>query len=559
MSVENFDGDGLADQPSIIYSFETDNFGDVEIRELARSGFGEVGPSPGDVIERETTTSDPTDSLPELELPGQDGLTREDCGENIPAFACLGHDSADSAGCGKPVYVGRTCANPTCERDWPAAVKRKIVRTAGKLEGFRRALYARNNGRKDIDFNHVVASPPDGFAVDSETPLKRTLLILKTLLEKHWGIEGFVAIFHPYRIKKEYRKDQYEHGGAEGEGDMTWKDVLDEGNPYQYLTFEPHFHLFFPAPRASFDYSVAEAIEAQSGWLFHRITKGGEDNNVSVEDLDDLVHQLTYCFSHAGVREVGPRDELASRMKGDLHNCYIPDGVEEEVLAMFCNAAPKLLGVRFANMNEATCSAEISQNGLGSDESESPDRADTCHDECGCDSDQRRHPLHDVWNPDLGADAPSTSSGGNPWPGDEFDAGSGGTSSHEDMWASPSVGSSSTQSKTKDSSAASVAATTEDSDPSPEAVDEGDTPSDEPAPPAVDARSECGGTLRPIYEAEERLEDDSWCKQAEYVSGLRDAYAEWEDLVDDEQEKPWVDVDDDDDDLDAAGSVVRTD
>lgn len=57
---------------------------------------------------------------------------------------------------------------------------------------------------------------------------------------------------------------------------MTWKDVLDEDedNPYQYLTFEPHFHLFFSAPRASFDYSVAEAIEAQSGWLFHRITKG---------------------------------------------------------------------------------------------------------------------------------------------------------------------------------------------------------------------------------------------------------------------------------------------
>ena len=357
MSVENFDGDGLADQPSIIYSFETDDADDIQIRELARSGFGEPGPSPGDMIERETTKSNLTEGLPELDLPGSDGLQENDCGEDIPAFACLGHDADDSAGCGKPVYVGRTCGSPACERDWPAAVKRKVVRTAGKLEGFRRALYARYDGRKDIDINHAVASPPDEFAVDSESPLERTLLIIKTLLEEHWAIDGFVAIYHPYRIKKEYRADQYEHGGAEGEGDMTWKDVLDEDDPYQYLTFEPHFRLFFPAPRASFDYSVAEALEDQSGWLFHRITKG-EESNVSVEDLDDLVHQLTYCFSHAGVRSVGPREELASRMKGDLHNCYIPDGVKNETLAMFCGAAPKLLGTRFAMLILTTLASD---------------------------------------------------------------------------------------------------------------------------------------------------------------------------------------------------------
>ena len=106
MSVENFDGDGFADQPSIVYAFESDDSGDVEIGELSRSGFGEVGPSPGDVIERETTKSDPTERLPELEPPRQGGLAQNDCGEDIPAFACLGHDSADSAGCGKPVYVG---------------------------------------------------------------------------------------------------------------------------------------------------------------------------------------------------------------------------------------------------------------------------------------------------------------------------------------------------------------------------------------------------------------------------------------------------------------------
>jgi hypothetical protein len=76
MSVENFDGNGFADQPSIIYSLEKDDSGEVQIRELARSGFGQAGHSLGDVIERETTKSDPTDTLTELEFLGHGDYAR---------------------------------------------------------------------------------------------------------------------------------------------------------------------------------------------------------------------------------------------------------------------------------------------------------------------------------------------------------------------------------------------------------------------------------------------------------------------------------------------------
>ena len=89
---------------------------------------------------------------------------------------------------------------------------------------------------------------------------------------------------------------------------MTWKEALDRDDPEQYLTFEPHFHTFFLAPRASFDYLTTEAVKDDTGWLFHQITKGDETTNISVEDLDDLVHQFTYCFSHAGVRETSAID-----------------------------------------------------------------------------------------------------------------------------------------------------------------------------------------------------------------------------------------------------------
>ena len=543
MSVENFDGDGFADQPSIIYAFEADDSGDVEIRELARSGFGEVGASPGDVLERETTKSDPTDSLPELDLPGQGGLAQTDCGEDIPAFAC-----ADDEGCGKPVFVGRTCANPTCERDWAAAVKRKVVTTAGKLEGLRRAIYARYDGRKDIDFNHVVASPPDGFAVDSENPLKRTLLILKTLLEKKWNVDGFVTIFHPFRIKKEYRADQYEHGGAEGEGDMTWKDVLSEDNPYEYLVISPHFHLFFPAVRKSFDYLVAEAVEEETGWLFHRITKG-EDSNVSVEDLTDLVHQLTYCYSHAGIRRVGPRDELASRMKGELHNCYIPDGVEDETLVMFCDAAPKLLGVRFANLNDATCDAEISnQETINEDTSPSTTEAACSQDsgqDCEC-PDRENHPLDDVWNPDSGGQSIS-GRGGNPWTSNTLDAGAGSGDGAGDDWTGGSSASSSTGTQS-DSAVSNVAET------SGAETDGPDTES-----PVVDDPEPCGGSLRPMHSAQTRLEDEEWCQQAEHVSGFRSAVKEWRSITGGDEDHPWVEEPPDDTEEDTYPEVVYDD
>lgn len=514
MSVENFEGEGLADQPSIIYGFEKDDSGEVEIRELSRSGFGSPGMSPGEVIERDSTKSTLDDRLPESDLPGEGGLQQDDCGDDLPAYSC---SSAD--GCGKPVFVGRTCGSPACERCWPAAVKSKAVRIAGKLEGFRRALYGRYEGRRDIDFNHVVASLP-WLVLDSDAPLERALLILQTLLEEQWGIEGFVAIFHPYRIKKEYRKDQYDHGGEAGEGEMTWADVLDEDDPSEYLTFEPHFHTFFAAPRGSFDYMTAKAIEEDSGWLFHRVTKG-EESNVSVSDLSDLVHQLTYCFSHAGVIEKGGRAELASRMKGDLHDCYIPQGVEEEVVAIFCEAAPKLLGTRFANLSGATCDADVSVSGGSDGESEeSGDVCEDCRKQVLAD-----HPLEEVWNPD-GEVSMSGSSGSDPWSAGTLDAGAGGEGEETNGWVGEGSSSRSSSDGPRADSEADVNERSESG--------------------ASTGNERCGGELRPIHEAADRLEDEEWCEQAEHVDGLRRAVAEWRRRTGGSEELAWTDEDDED-------------
>lgn len=343
------DGVRKSKQSAMTYAFILN--GDKEYRRLCRGGKDN-----GRAYKANSVRSSPDTQLPESDLPGSDGLQQDDCGEDWPAFCCRE--------CGSPTYVGRTCSSPHCERCWAAAVKQNVVAKASKLKGLQKRLYAKHNCNHDIDYNHVIASAPDGFAVDSEEPVERSYLFLKAVLEGNWGVEGFTAIYHPYRIKEEYRQDQYEHNGAPGQGDKTWKDMIQIARKRsweyvidEYLCYNPHFHLFFPHIRKGFDYMVSEAVEEQTGWVFHRITKGGESNNtnISIKNYEDLVHQMTYCYSHAGVDNNG----FVSRMKGLLYNTYAPDGAENEALAVFCDVAPKLLGITFSNVKSQSCSEEI--------------------------------------------------------------------------------------------------------------------------------------------------------------------------------------------------------
>jgi len=519
VSVENFDGDGTGDQPSIIYAFD----GGAQIRELCRSGYGERGPSPGDVIQRESTRSNPTDGLPELELPGGRGLKEDDCGEEIPVFAC--------SQCGSPKYLGRCCGSPVCERDWPAAVKEKTIRLAGKLDALRRNIYAQYDGKKNVDFQHVVASLPD-FQVDSQNPFDRALLVLKTLLEENWKVDGFAAIYHPYRIKREYRKDQYEHNGEAGEGDMTWSDVLASDNPESYLEYSPHFHLFFPAVRRSFDYLVAEAVADQSGWVFHRVTEDG-DSNISVHDLEDLVHQITYAFSHAGVNEwSADRAELTSRMKGKLHNMYVSDEIKAECASHFCQAAPKLLGTEFADLSEASCDAEVPD----CDDSISSAKTD---EQCNS------NPRHSSSEQHDGDEIPSEQSSTGNQCGDDSASETLGeesavtsesspaesTSAQEGDQCSTADGENSNSSSDSTTPSTGLDSKTDDATP-----DRANTPE----PPMVDRRSQCGGELVPIQEAAKLLKDREWCVRARHVSGLRTAVEEWHRRKDGNQHFMWT-------------------
>lgn len=454
------ESDGLADKPSIIYGYDGQDENEIEIRELVRSGYAQIGPSPGDVLPRSRSQSTPDQELPSGQLPGG-GSCGDDCGEDTPAFAC------DS--CGTPTYVERTCYSPKCLRCWAAAVKRRTGRFCGKLEGLRRLMYARSD--HNIVFNHIIASLPS-FMTDSEDEKRtyeRALETIKTLLRENWGIESFAAIYHEYRIKDEYRDDSLDdHGGAKGQGDMRWSDIipLPDDEKYQYLKREPHFHLFIPTRTGQFDYSVTEAVENQTGWMFHRSEKSGEDNHVSVSDLEDLTRQVMYCFSHSMVNDWNAdRHEFTARLKGELHQIYAPDDAEDEIMGYFCKYSKTLLGTKFRH-HSGTCDEVVHDH---------HDTSSSCDDES--------HPLYDIYGSgqsdtrDLDAKAPPRvdAAGG----GGSGGGGSGGGTS-------------------------------------------------EPVPDY--ARPRCGGSIRPIREVAPKLDDDDWCEQAVYVAALRVAVEEWRDL-----------------------------
>jgi hypothetical protein len=209
--------------------------------------------------------------------------------------------------------------------------------------------------------------------------------------------------------------------------------------------------------------------------------------------------------------------ELASRMKGDLHNINPPgDGTVDEALALFCDAAPRLLGVKFSNVHQSTCDAEVSATEAGDwtePDIESP-RHDVEESDSPCTAGQ--HPieeLYDYSDQPIRSTAPDTRSlDSSVPPEDASDAG------RDELWsATPSQFSGSSEAPIEQSGG------------------------DRSGSLVEDARERCGGNLAPIRTAEERLEDTEWCRQAEYISGLRTAFIEWRRRADGEEELTWLD------------------
>ena len=277
------------------------------------------------------------EELPEPLLPGF-GSRRETCGDDIPRFC---------ADCGATHSVGRTCYMVECPRCYRAWARRRATKITAKLEALRRYKESARPGWDGWKFHHIVLSPPEGYEVDSDEPLKRTFELVKEICDD-MGIPTGVVFGHPYR-------------GENGDDRGFWKDLLPDGDEVPFsgvreqLSHEFHFHAVVLSKYVTGG-EFSKAVEERTGWLLKRITKGGDesDSDVSIYDQYDLARTVAYCLSHTGVDMSGDTNRSMYRYFGELHNFTATPKIEAHMDAAVRSVSPKTLGLE---KNAVACSS----------------------------------------------------------------------------------------------------------------------------------------------------------------------------------------------------------
>lgn len=417
------------------------------------------------------------DALPELPLPGS-GDRLADCGDDIHALFCTE--------CGNPVEVGRTCRRSRCPRCWQSWDFKFAVNLAANLHG----LAARRGAKRRKAFykHHITVSPHDSTRFNSKDPIKRCLGALKMLLHQT-GVDTGYFIYHPYRIAPEYRGDVLGH--ESGDGNMTWKDVLEkvehpdwswEAVKNEFLVYAPHFHVLCISDWV--DGFVTEDIEDQTGVVIHRIVQEREDGKQkSLADLGELCRATAYSLSHAGLAYDDANDEHRAVVRpfGEVANFEVWDSVKGEVKAKMREVAPDVLGCDFA---PPRCS-----NPLEADDGETDDRADA---------------------PAAGAPAVRSLSPSGSCDHDHGPASAGAGVGADDWARESNTGFAGGAGGAWDVPASYV----------PEFVSE----------PPVERLSPCGGKLAPMSVVDDYLADDEWrgALDPDDLDRLHEAREEWE-------------------------------
>lgn len=282
-----------------------------------------------------------TESLPELPLPAG-GEQNDDCGDPFPDSFC--------DRCGDPVYVGRVCGRTMCPRCWEHAVRDQAVEITARLKG--RLSYEKAKlpeGKKlGLKPHHVVASVPHDFVTRRSDPLDAAYEVVKEMMVEVGANEG-ALVYHPYRIRKEYRGDVLGH--ESGDGDLTWKHILQlieeigfERVRQEYLVFNPHFHCLVLS-RYVIGGEMTANIHDRSGWVIHRIA---DDGGASIRDMFDMASVAAYSLSHAGNSETADgRMQTEYRYFGEVSNFEPTDGVRADAKRFVNAVSDTVLGMEF--------------------------------------------------------------------------------------------------------------------------------------------------------------------------------------------------------------------
>lgn len=266
-----------------------------------------------------------------LDLPSF-GEIRDDpeCGTQLP-YIC--ND------CGRPIEVGRTCAQSMCPRCAPKWVIDRATPIVSKIWS---AARMKDGSQK---LHHVAVDIHGDNFVDADKPEQEIKKALQDFM-KEIGMDGAV-FYHPWRGDKTDEDGERLPWQKENDDRGEWQDRLFagrdwEGDVREELSHEPHFHLigcaeWFPGG------DVTREIYDQTGFLFERIA-GNDGRSINNDDMENLARAVTYCLSHTAIDTRGERNRyVCGKVGSAYHNA--DDRHDRQARQAVQSVAPETLGV----------------------------------------------------------------------------------------------------------------------------------------------------------------------------------------------------------------------
>lgn len=394
-------------------------------------------------------------------LPPQDilpgfGKQRMSCGDYRPCFC---------GDCARSFDSKTTCDRSTCPHCAPNWARRRATYACRKLAALRAYVDSFKPGHQKL--HHLSISPQkkgEKFRFEGDDPaeVRDSLFHTAYAVMDELGIEGFV-VYHPFV-------------GEDGSDIGFWKDLLfnwtDWNEARRELLHHPHVHVFGVGEFVP-GKGVTDVIEAETGWVIKRITRGGDDSDdkVSIGDNLDLARAVTYSLSHCGIYETdGGTMRYAGRWHGEnVDDASVTGKYEMEWERIVRTVSTTTLGLKKKDVLCSGQSVTSTQTSFGT-------------------FDTAMGSYHGDGS-DFDGDG-----------GDGFDEGG-----HVDATGEVIIGSS--------GPVADDDSTLPDTSTTAVTVEGGDEP--------------CEGPLLDITRAPEFLEDDEWRERAPFANDLDDEYQRW--------------------------------
>lgn len=281
---------------------------------------------------------------PQDVLPGF-GSRRFTCGDQRTAF-CGDHAHQHE--------TRTTCDRSTCPHCAPNWARRRATYVCRKLEALRAMLDGdRSSHQKHHHLSVSFQKKGEKFRFegDDDDEIRNRLFQAAYDIMDELGIQGIV-IYHPFV-------------GRDGDDRGFWKDFLGSRTDWlearEDLMHHPHVHIIGVSDFVEGG-DITKTVEAETGWLIKRITRGGDDSddNVSIGGKLDLARAVTYSLSHCGIYDTGEQMRYAGRWHGsDVNGAVVQEKYREQWERTVRTVAPKTLGLK---KRDLLCSDRVTES-----------------------------------------------------------------------------------------------------------------------------------------------------------------------------------------------------